>query len=122
MENITFKKARGITGRNYIYDIGLPEFSDKRSYDRHHTDIPSHAHTKEYKVRKSDVHIRRKRNIVINTWKESKDEIQENKLIRQYHRLSKGKVHCSCPMCQRKVKNLGWKHGDKVRLAKGHEL
>lgn len=39
---------------------------------------------------------------------------------KQIHRLSKAKVHCSCPMCQQKTRNLGWKHSDQVKLAKGY--
>ena len=34
------------------------------------------------------------------------------------HRLSKGKVHCSCPMCAQKTKNIGYSHSDKIKLSK----
>lgn len=39
----------------------------------------------------------------------------------EWHRLDKAKLHCSCPMCRQKTKEIGWKHSDKVKLAKGGE-
>lgn len=39
----------------------------------------------------------------------------------EIHRLAKGKIHCSCPMCSSKTKTHGWKHSDKVKLSKGQE-
>lgn len=47
-----------------------------------------------------------------------------------YYRIdgkySKGKIHCSCPMCSEKTKNKknhyypsrNWKHSDKVKIEK----
>jgi hypothetical protein len=31
-------------------------------------------------------------------------------------KLVKGKVHCSCSMCQTKTKNDGWKHSDLKKM------
>ena len=39
----------------------------------------------------------------------------------QPHRLSKGKIHCSCPMCREKTRELGFKHADKINMQKGYE-
>ena len=34
----------------------------------------------------------------------------------QIHRLDKGKVHCSCPMCADKEKYRGKRHSDKLKI------
>ncbi len=50
-------------------------------------------------------HIFKKRNIFKYVWGDS---------LAGYplHKLSKGKVHCSCPMCATKTKKDGWKYSD----------
>lgn len=35
--------------------------------------------------------------------------------------LSKGKVHCSCPLCQSKTKIHGFKHSDRKRMLEDYE-
>ena len=35
----------------------------------------------------------------------------------ELHRLSKGKVHCSCPLCATKTKKDGYSHSDLKKLA-----
>lgn len=65
------------------------------------------------------VHIRRKMRILKDIWNET-DWI----LYKQSHRLSKGKIHCSCPMCSIKTNRRhggwgGWKASDQRKMAKG---
>lgn len=76
-------------------------------------------HDKAYKRYKTEVHINRKKYIVNNCWGLSRGFIPN--ILIQPHRLSKGKVHCSCPMCAQKTKKNGWKHGDEINLEKGLE-
>lgn len=76
-------------------------------------------HTKTYKRFKTQVHISRKKRIVKDCWGLSSDFIPN--VLTQPHRLSKGKVHCSCPMCSRKTRKNGWKYRDKVNREKGFE-
>ena len=35
--------------------------------------------------------------------------------------LKKNKVHCSCPMCSEKTRNIGYKHSDKKKLIRFSE-
>ena len=65
--------------------------------------------------RKNDYkHIAKKRKII-------KDVYCDNTLLdslnHQLHRLSKGKVHCSCPICATKTKKDGPSHSDLKKLA-----
>ena len=39
----------------------------------------------------------------------------------QTHRLSKGKVHCSCPLCSTKTKDNGRKHSEELRMLSMNE-
>lgn len=64
-------------------------------------------------------HIQRHTYILKYVW-DSSSFIGMTKNGKQVHRLSKAKIHCSCPMCQQKTRNLGWKHSDRVKLAKGY--
>lgn len=73
-------------------------------------------HSMAYKRHQDFVHIERKKKIIRSVYIDSKDEIENLKIMKQSHRLSKAKVHCSCPMCTSKVSNLGWKHRDKKKL------
>ena len=68
-------------------------------------------HNKTYKRFKTQVHISRKKRIVKDCWGLSPDFIP-NVLI-QPHRLSKGKVRCSCPMCSLRTRKNGGKKRDK---------
>lgn len=62
--------------------------------------------TRRAKHRHEDwVHTLRKRNIFKYVWG---DPLTGYPL----RKLSKGKVHCSCPMCAAKTKTNGWKHSD----------
>ena len=36
--------------------------------------------------------------------------------------LDKGKIHCSCDMCQQKVKTNGWKHSDRKQLLRMYDV
>lgn len=65
--------------------------------------------------RKNDYkHIAKKRRIL-------KDVYQEKSLVdnlkHQLHRLSKGKIHCSCPLCSPKTNRDGYSHSDQKKLA-----
>lgn len=73
-------------------------------------------HSMAYKRHQDFVHIERKKKIIRSVYIDSKEEIENLKIMKQSHRLSKAKVHCSCPMCTSKVSNLGWKHVDKKKL------
>lgn len=76
-------------------------------------------HSSAYKHHKDVVHIKRKLEIVKNMYAPLDVGY---KALHQSHRLSKGKLHCSCPMCTDKVKNRGWKHSDeKKRLICDYE-
>lgn len=76
-------------------------------------------HNNAYKRFKTQVHISRKKRIVKDCWGLSPDFIPN--VLTQPHRLSKGKVHCSCPMCSQKTRKNGWKYRDKVNREKGLE-
>ena len=76
-------------------------------------------HNKTYKRFKTQVHISRKKRIVKDCWGLSSDFVPN--VLTQPHRLSKGKVHCSCPMCSQKTRKNGWKYRDKVNREKGLE-
>lgn len=64
-------------------------------------------------------HIQRRAYISKYIWDSSR-YVWLTKDGEQIHRLSKAKVHCSCPMCQQKTKKSGWKHSDRVKLDKGY--
>lgn len=74
---------------------------------------------KAYHIQKTKSHIRKKKRILRDVWQVNAWEKSRLKIWKQPHRLSKQKVHCSCPMCTSKVSNLGWKHSDKQHLAQG---
>ena len=76
-------------------------------------------HNKVYKRFKTQVHISRKKRIVKDCWGLFPDFVPN--VLTQPHRLSKGKVHCSCPMCSRKTRKNDWKYRDKVNRGKGLE-
>ena len=63
----------------------------------------------------SSVHTQRKEKIVKDVYRLG-EEMTPHQL--KGHYLSKNKVHCSCPMCQSKVKNQGFKHSDKKQMAR----
>lgn len=119
---ISYRTFTDPSGNQKISHINFPYFPNKHYYDHHHKNIYSSAHSHEYKIRKTDVHIRRKRFIIKNAWGLPDEMLDEYKQLTQCHRLSKGKVHCSCSMCQCKKRNRGWKHSDKVKLEKGWEM
>ena len=85
------------------------------------TDLPDHSHDNEYKVRNTKTHINRKRHILKDVYKMSEEEIRKNTRWNANGKLAKGKVHCSCPLCTPKTRRDGWKHSDKVKMAKGLE-
>lgn len=58
--------------------------------------------------------IRKKANIIKNVWND--EEWFEGFWRHQEHRLSKEKVHCSCPMCSAKTRKNGYKISDLKKL------
>lgn len=65
--------------------------------------------------RKNDYkHIARKCKILKEVYK---DANLVDSLKHQLHRLSKAKVHCSCPICAAKVKTQGYSHSDQKKIA-----
>ena len=77
-------------------------------------------HTKDYLIEKTENHIKKKEKILKNIiWADM--DCSSMEVIQQHHRLSKAKVHCSCPMCTEKVSNLGWKYKDRINLSKGDD-
>lgn len=59
--------------------------------------------------------IHRKAEIIKNTYSEGKDWF--NKVFAgKEHKLSKYKVHCSCPMCSAKTRRDGYKISDLRKL------
>lgn len=40
-------------------------------------------------------------------------------VLGERNRLSKAKIHCSCPMCSYKTKTHGWKHSDLRKIEAG---
>lgn len=74
-------------------------------------------HTKSHIRHESYTHIRRKEKILKNVKLGSYYGYTRG----QPHRISKGKIHCSCPMCREKTKERGWKHADVVNMMKGFE-
>ena len=62
--------------------------------------------------RKNDYkHIERKKQILKNVYQD------ENAFTHggQFHRLSKGKIHCSCPLCSAKTRGE-LTHSDKIKM------
>lgn len=86
-------------------------------------------HSKEDIRHEACVHIKRKEKILKNVYDAGNGECKNNEKLGSYygytkgksHRLSKGKIHCSCPMCREKTKERGWKHADIVNMMKGIE-
>lgn len=120
MTGISYKKERNpFTGKEQVTYIKFPMFKDKHSYDshRHLSQISSHRGEKRY--RKEKTKILRKRRIIKETWALNENDFQHLPCIQQFHRLSKSKIHCSCPMCTSKVRTQGWKHSDLQKMAKG---
>lgn len=56
---------------------------------------------------------RRKIQFMKNAWHLSDELLENPKFTGQ---LTKGKIHCSCPMCAVKTKTDGWKHSDMQKL------
>lgn len=73
--------------------------------------------TTDYYRYQKEKHIKRKKDIVKYVYLE---DPELNNAYKQ-SRLHKGKIHCSCSMCQSKTKKLGWKATDKRNLDKGRE-
>lgn len=71
------------------------------------------SHGKAYHRHYTKIHIHRKVEILRHFMLGPDDLCRE---LKQPHRLAKGKVHCSCPLCSEKTKTLGWKHSDKKRI------
>lgn len=75
--------------------------------------------TKQYRRDEAQKHIRRKEHIIKNVYC-----MHDNWWTRdgeQRNRLSKGKIHCSCPLCSAKTKELGFRHSEKKKLLFGDE-
>lgn len=71
-------------------------------------------------------HIKRKERIIRSVYDASSAYIGSGEFYDYYkerglHRLSKDKIHCSCPLCSEKTKNIGFKHSDLIKIAKGLE-
>ena len=66
--------------------------------------------------RKNDYRIIERKKRILESYSK---EVLEGWTNNQFHRLAKGKIHCSCPMCRSKTRERGWKHSDQVKLAKG---
>lgn len=75
-------------------------------------------HTVAYRRHETYRHIAKKQRIIT----EIKHGSIYNNAQYKGNKLSKGKVHCSCPMCSSKTRRNGWKHADLVALSKGYEL
>jgi|AGTN01.2.fsa_nt_gi hypothetical protein len=76
---------------------------------------------KAIRMHDTQVHIKRKINIVKYCWYATSYRKPERSLFdepRFVGQLKKGKVHCSCPMCSAKTKTHGMTHNDKVRAIK----
>ena len=58
--------------------------------------------------------IRKKTSIIKNVWNE--EDWFEGFWEHQKHRLSKDKVHCSCPICSAKTRTHGYKASDLRKL------
>ena len=83
--------------------------------------------TEDFRRKAAKKHIHKRENIIKNVYRD-KNWYEAVKL--QSHRLSKGKVHCSCPMCSRKTKkkkkkrlkhgnyypSKDWKHSDAQKI------
>lgn len=71
------------------------------------------SRTKAERIKNDYKHIARKRNILEHVYS---DGALDGFTKGQTHRLSKGKVHCSCPMCSAKTKTHGRKHSEELRV------
>lgn len=74
-------------------------------------------HSKSYQRYHDFLHIKKKEKIIQWWGNDAIDGITRG----QMHRLSKGKIHCTCPMCRQKTKEIGWKHADLIKLLKSEE-
>ena len=59
-------------------------------------------------------HIAKKRKIIKYCYG---GDINGQDFENELHRLSKNKVHCSCPMCATKTKKDGYSHSDLKKIA-----
>lgn len=60
------------------------------------------------------VKIHKKAHIIKDVWED--EDWYENFWEKQMHRLSKNKIHCSCPMCSAKTKTNGYSISDLKKI------
>lgn len=70
-------------------------------------------------LRKNNYRIIQRKKKILESYGEG---VLEELTSDQIHRLAKGKIHCSCPLCQEKTRTLGWKHSDKVKIERCNYL
>ena len=77
---------------------------------------------RDYNWRKyqSKHHIKRKRDIIKYVYCYDDEYIEKYTPWRIAHRLDKGKIHCSCPMCSAKRKTQGYTYSDKKKYFRGY--
>lgn len=74
--------------------------------------------SKAEKIKNDYKHIARKQRIIKEVYQGGFSE----DVLKQPHRLSKIKVHCSCPMCSVKMNKDGYSHSDKKKLLSGEDI
>jgi len=100
---------------NYMFDeeTDLMELSadecDLRDDDMADMNEDRAERTRAYRRKQRARHIRRKANIV--------REIRNYTYVEQRGRLSKGKIHCSCSMCQKKRRTKGMIYSERKRIS-----
>lgn len=72
-------------------------------------------HQRDYYRKMRAKHISRKKRIVKETWGSSAYLVNDTKFC---GKLSKNKIHCSCPDCSTKTKRDGYKISDIRKLNK----
>lgn len=75
--------------------------------------------TKAERIKNDYKHIARKEYILKHVYpEEAFNGFAKNG---QRNRLSKGKVHCSCPLCSAKTKYNGRKHSEELKIESMNE-
>lgn len=92
----------------------LDDDSSIESY-RYRKEAYRNRHDKAYRKQQEARICRHKEYVVKYVYR---DDIDNNPYYNK-HRLSKGKIHCSCPLCSEKTKTRGWKTSDRRKIEKG---
>lgn len=66
-----------------------------------------------YRRRMRNKHIERKKKIITHSMYDTGDLLENERFI---GKLDKGKVHCSCPLCREKTREIGYKASERRKI------